>query len=223
MTPNYEQRLRIKFTKVGPTRWIGNLDLQRAWERALNRAKMPMAYTQGFNQRPRMQLATALPLGFTSECELIDLWIANRIEPDVARAQLEPKMPPGLEIVDVRDVPIKSTALPAAIVEAHYTATLVHIRGITDEELKQRVDALMAAEKLIRPKRGKKNVGKTYDLRPLIYEVSVGEKAINFQTLNMRLDAHQETTGRPDEVLMAMDIDPHDVGVHRTAILLAES
>ena len=39
----------------------------------------------------------------------------------------------------------------------------------------------------------------------------------------MRLDAHQETTGRPDEVLMAMDIDPHDVGVHRTKLILADS
>ena len=60
------QRLRMQFSKVGPTRFIGHLDLARTLERSSNRARLPMAYTLGFNKRMRLQLAPALPLGFTS-------------------------------------------------------------------------------------------------------------------------------------------------------------
>jgi radical SAM-linked protein len=75
MKANYVQRLRLVFAKDGPARFIGHLDLARTLERMLNRAQIPLAYTQGYNPRPRMQLATALPLGFTSECEIADIWL----------------------------------------------------------------------------------------------------------------------------------------------------
>ena len=84
MQANYVQRLRLEFAKTGPTRFIGHLDLAKALERSLNRAQIPLAYTQGYNPRPRMQLAAALPLGFTSECELADVWLLEAVDPEVA-------------------------------------------------------------------------------------------------------------------------------------------
>ncbi|MFN2224368.1 MAG: TIGR03936 family radical SAM-associated protein, partial [Candidatus Promineifilaceae bacterium] len=65
MQANYVQRLRLQFAKVGPTRFIGHLDLAKALERSLNRAQNPLAYTQGYNPRPRMEFAAPLPVDLT--------------------------------------------------------------------------------------------------------------------------------------------------------------
>ncbi len=62
MQANYVQRIRLVYSKLGNTRYIGHLDLARTLQRAINRARIPIAYTQGYNKRPRMQLADALPL-----------------------------------------------------------------------------------------------------------------------------------------------------------------
>ena len=113
MQANYVQRLRLIFSKGGAARYISHLDLARTLERALNRAKIPVAYTQGFNRRPRMQMATALPLGYTSEYELADILLAERMEPEQARQQLMAKMAPGIVVLQVADVPVSGPSLQA--------------------------------------------------------------------------------------------------------------
>src|SRR5258708_16341321 len=65
------QRLRITFGKLGSQRYIGHLDLAKTWERILRRAEISLSYSQGFSAHPKIQLATALPLGITCECELM--------------------------------------------------------------------------------------------------------------------------------------------------------
>ncbi|HLE27799.1 MAG TPA: TIGR03936 family radical SAM-associated protein, partial [Anaerolineales bacterium] len=69
------QRLRLTFAKTAAMKFSGHLDLHKTWERTLRRARLPLAYSQGFNPQPRLQLASALPLGFTSECEVLDAWM----------------------------------------------------------------------------------------------------------------------------------------------------
>jgi radical SAM-linked protein len=105
MQPTYVQRLRLTFSKVGPTRFIGHLDLARTLERVLNRANIPVTYTQGFNRRPRMQMAAALPLGFTSECEMVDILLDEQMEPTAVQQQLLAKMAPGIILHKVEEVP----------------------------------------------------------------------------------------------------------------------
>ena len=71
MERTYVQRIRVVFSKVGATRYISHLDVARTWERILNRAKVPVDYSHGFNKRPKMQFATATALGTTSLCEVV--------------------------------------------------------------------------------------------------------------------------------------------------------
>jgi len=66
-------RIRVKFAKTEPMRFTSHLDLYRAWERLLRRADVPLVFSQGYNPRPRIQLAAPLPLGITSNCEIIDI------------------------------------------------------------------------------------------------------------------------------------------------------
>ena len=70
-------RLRVTFAKTEPMRFTSHLDLYRAWERMLRRAGFPLVFSQGYNPRPRLQLATPLPLGITSRFEIIDFWLSG--------------------------------------------------------------------------------------------------------------------------------------------------
>ncbi|MCP4424619.1 MAG: DUF2344 domain-containing protein [Chloroflexi bacterium] len=217
MLANYVQRLRLTFSKTGPTRFIGHLDLARTLERSFNRAKIPIAYTQGFNPRPRMQFAAALPLGYTSECELVDIWLKEALEPEKANQQSMSKIAPGLTVHRVEDVDLKEPALQMQTAVSTYNAALL---DETDTAiLQQRIADLLAANSHIRV-RARKKKNKEYDLRPLIYDLSLTE-AEGQAVVHMKLALEQDKNGRPDEVLLALELDPLATRIHRTAIILA--
>ena len=218
MQPNYEQRLRLTFKKYGPTRYIGHLDLALTLERSLNRAHIPMAYTQGFNKRPRMQMATALPLGTTSDYELADIWLMEKMDPETARQQLMTKMAPGIDIFQAQDVPFSEPALQMQTVSSHYEATILD--PVDTAVLQTRIDTLLASESHVRERAdGKKR--KPYDLRPLIFDLTLNQTVDALQ-INMHLSLAPSQTGRPDEVLLALELDPLAARIHRTKIVLAE-
>jgi radical SAM-linked protein len=224
MQANYVQRLRLEFAKVGPTRFIGHLDLAKALERALNRAQIPLAYTQGYNPRPRMQLAAALPLGFTSECELADIWLLEIVDPEAAGEAMAGKMAPGIELKDVSQVELGEPALQNLVQEADYLARIK--RTLSVHELAASIAQFLSATSFMRERRGK-----TYDLRPLVHalelvettslshsdEVQLGDAFV----LSMRLSLLPGKTGRPDEVLDALGLDALDARIHRQRLILS--
>jgi radical SAM-linked protein len=220
MQANYVQRLRLTFSKLGPTRFIGHLDLALTLERSLNRARIPVAYTQGFNKRPRMQMASALPLGYTSEGELADIWLMEQMAPEAAREQMMSRMAPGLEIHQVEEVDLQAPALQTITLASHYRAT--PLDPVNAGELQGRIDTLLAEERHMRQRlRGKKK--KPYDLRPLIYELAL-ERASDGQVhILMKLALEPSKTGRPDEVLDSLGLDPLAARLHRLRIVLDES
>jgi hypothetical protein len=73
-------RIRITYSKSAAIRYTGHLDMQHVWERTFRRSKLPVAYSQGFNPQVRLQIASALPLGFTSRCELLDFWLEEPVQ-----------------------------------------------------------------------------------------------------------------------------------------------
>src|SRR5688500_936949 len=118
-------RLRITFAKQGALRYIGHLDLNKIWERTARRADLPLAYSQGFHPQPKIYLASALPLGFSSRCELVDMRLKDGIEIEGLRERLQGAVPPGLEILEVQEVdealPQLQTQLMAAEYEVLFT------------------------------------------------------------------------------------------------------
>ena len=216
MQANYVQRLRLTFGKNGPARYIGHLDLARTWERSLNRARIPIAYTQGFNRRPRLSFAAALPLGYTSEYELADIWLAEEMEPLAALDQMMQRMAPGIEITAVEQVPIKSPSLQSITTSARYVVTPLAKQEKAD--MVHRVEQLLMEQSLFRErKRGKV---KRYDLRPLIIELAADVDQHSDAILTMTLLLMSGKSGRPDEVLAALNLDPLAAHIHRTMITL---
>src|SRR4030067_2785252 len=105
-------RLRITFAKTEAMRYTGHLDLHRTWERTLRRAKLPLAYSQGFKPHPRIVLASALPLGCTSQHEIVDVWLERQESLSVIAARLSRAAPPGLRVLEVSEVAPNLPSLP---------------------------------------------------------------------------------------------------------------
>ena len=220
MQANYVQRLRLAFDKNGPARYIGHLDLARTLERSLNRARIPIAYTQGFNRRPRLSFAAALPLGYTSEYELADIWLLEEMNPQVALEQMMQKMAPGIKVTTVKEVPVGAPSLQSLTDSAHYEVTPFEKQDAND--LASRVSRLLAQQNLVRERKSGKGKVKHYDLRPLILELASMTDRDDKAVLTMTLLLMSGKTGRPDEVLAAIDLDPLAAHIHRTMITLIE-
>lgn len=213
------QRLRFTFGKDGPARYISHLDVARTLERALNRSRIPVAYSQGFNRRPRLSMAAALPLGYTSEAELADIWLTESSQPEDILARLTSSMAPGIVISHMNEVPLSTPSLQQSLVAATYRATFLD--PVDEDELRQSVLNLLAAETLPRERRRAKDKrSKPYDLRPLITELNVYSGDTSGIMLVMQLVQSPTQTGRPDEVLTSLGFDPVDVHIHRTKLYL---
>lgn len=204
-------RLRVTFAKTEEMRYTGHLDLHRTWERTIRRAGLPLAYSQGFHPQPRLNLASALPLGFTSECEIADVWLEQPIPTEVARAALEQAVPPGIKIKEIQEVEEKAPALQTQVIASEYSITLMD----SNPHLEQRIQDLLAAESLPRERRGKR-----YDMRPLVEDLQrLPEDEQRRTRLFLRLSSRPGATGRPEELLSALDIPPASALVHRTKLI----
>ena len=216
----YVQRMRIRFSKFGPARFISHLDIARTWERALNRAKIPMAYSQGFNRRPRMSFATATPLGTTSECEFVDIWTKEVLDPAETMQIITEKMAPGIKLLEIADVPTSGKKLQVLTIDSTFEITITE--GISRDELKQKVADLLAADEILRERTVKKKL-KQFDLRPMVYDLAVqdGEEGEPIMLI-ARLALEPSKTGRVDQVMLQLGLDPLDAKVHRKHVSLIE-
>lgn len=209
-------RYRIAFGKQGVLRYTAHLDVLRMWERTLRRAGIPIRYSQGYNPRPQIRFAAGLPLGFESKAEFMDVWLEGEDlpTPEDVRERLLVTLPEGLTVGAVTAVEEKSPALQTLTRAAEYTA--VPGEGAEQGELARRVEELMAQDALLRTRRKK-----TYDLRPLIHELEVlpGSPAALRMVLSL---SQEEGTGRPDEVLDALGLDPLSARVTRQTILFSD-
>ena len=200
-------RIRITFSKQGPLRYTGHLDLHKLWERAARRAELPLAYSQGFHPQPKMNLASALPLGFSSLCEVLDMRLEHAIALEGLSVQLNNTLPAGLQVLNVEQVEERAPALQTQVVSAEYEVRMID-SGF-QEDTKRRIESVMESESIARTRRGKQ-----YDLRPLIEDLDLLEDRIF-----MKLAAREGATGRPEEVLDVLGIAFEETRIERTRLI----
>jgi len=192
--PSDLHRLRITFSKNAPLQYTSHLDLARAWERSLRRAGVPLAYSQGFNPRPKLQLAAALPLGHTGEAELLDVWLEKPMPVEDLVRVLGPVLPDGLTVSQVHGVPLREPALQTRVVSAEYCVTVEWDER--NEQVKARITQALAAAELLHERRGRE-----YDLRPMIERLLLEDVGEGEVVLEMQLAAREGATARPEAVL----------------------
>lgn len=195
---NALQRLRVVFGKERELRHISHLDLMRLWERALRRAEIPLAYSQGYNPRPRIALASPLAIGITSKCEVMDLFLERRIPPLAFARRVDGELPLGLGIVSVEEVSLALPSLQSQVALSEYRVTVES--NLPKECVRERLEKVLAAPSLPR-RRKRKGGSKEYDLRPLIEALWVERERDDILVLGMRLSTGGRGTARPDELL----------------------
>ena len=206
-------RIRITFSKLGALRYTGHLDLHRLWERAARRAELPLAYSQGFHPQPKLNIAAALPLGFSSRCEMLDMRLEHDIELDGLKERLQETLPAGIQLASIEQVDERAPALQTQVATAEYEVILTDPStslGVDVADLKRRIDSIMGSESIIRERRGK-----TYDLRPLIESLELSPEG----KISMRLRAREGATGRPEEVLDVLGIAFEETRIERTRLI----
>ena len=198
MNETYTQRMRVIFATDDSVKYVGHLDMARSWERAIRRARLPLAYTQGFNPQPRLHFAAALPVGFTGQAEVADVFLNEALEPAEFLARLQAAMPRGIRLISAQPVPRELPALQATVTAAHYrveVATAEPSGGFA-----AKLAAFLARGEAVRVRRRGKEES-AYDLRPLVLGLAHrGECALG-QAFDLTLAAEPGATGRPDELL----------------------
>jgi radical SAM-linked protein len=212
------QRLRVRFARGPEAAEIGHLDLTRCWERAFCEAGIAVSYSQGNRPQPRIAIAAGLPMGVTSEGELLDVTVAERTDPAQLAERVQPHLPPGLAAREVREVGMGLPSLSSAVRWADYE---VDVPAGDEREVAAAIEPFLAAERFHWiDKRGEKT--REYDLRALVQELRVGGAGDGITRLSMRLRCDAAGVGRPDQVVKALGL-PQALRIHRVGLALAEA
>jgi radical SAM-linked protein len=193
------QRLRIRFAKRGRLRFTSHRDFQRAFERALRRAQVPIAYSQGYSPHPRVSYAGAAPTGVASEAEYLEIAVTSRCDPSAVARALDAALPPGLDIVEV----VEASTGPLA---DRLTASEWEIRlpNTDPAAASAAVGAFLEAES-VEVDRPTKAGTKTLDCRnPVVRLALVGEYADPPCAIIKVVVRHGTPTVRPDDVLAGL-------------------
>lgn len=191
------QKLRIRYARRGPLRFSSHRDFQRALERALRRAHVPMAYSAGFSPHPKVSYANAAPTGAASEAEYVEIGVVRRCEPDAVRAELDAALPPGLDIVDVVEA-----RTPDLVARLQASRWRIEVPGVEPADLARAWQAALAADE-IPVQRLMKSGLRTLDIRPALVAGEVGPSSALGAVLELTV-ANVTPTVRPEEVLAAL-------------------
>jgi radical SAM-linked protein len=186
------QKLRIRYAKRGRARFTSSRDFGRAFERALRRAGIPMAYSSGFSPHPRISYANASPTGAASEAEYLEIGLASPCDPDKVRDALDAALPPGLDVVDV--VAAAPGALADLLTGSRWRIDLVGV----DTETIERACIRFMAEPSVAVERMTKNGTRVFDARSAVISLTRRDRQLTV------LIRHSEPLVRADDVLTAM-------------------
>jgi radical SAM-linked protein len=193
------QRLRIRFAKRGRLRFASHRDFQRAFERALRRADVPIAYSQGFSPHPRVSYAGAAPTGAASEAEYLEIAVTSWCDPAATARALDAALPSGLDIVEAVEASAGSLAVRLTASEWE-----VRVPMTPPEQVSAAIDAFMQAESVEIDRPTKTGV-KTVDARTSVVRLAViGEYEDPPCAILKVVVRHGTPTVRPDDVLAGL-------------------
>lgn len=192
-------KLRVKFSKKGPLRFIGHLDIMRYFQKAIRRSGIPICYTTGFSPHQIMSFAAPLGVGVESEGEYFDIEVESVTTEQQMMDSLNAQMAEGIVIEGIRILPDHIKNAMASIQAASYYVSL-HTNKNADE-LKLMIEKLLAQEEIIYTKEGKKGKDPIVrDIRPSIYELFLCDD----KRLYMLVDASSAANVKPSAVVESL-------------------
>ena len=214
------QRLRIRFSRGQEVKFISHLDIMRLWQRALIRAGISLAYSEGFNPRPRISLAAPLAVGVTSEAELMDIILTKPASPHFFTAAVNQQLPPGIEILQVYPTAPTMPSLQSQVRYAEYKVELETENG--QKDIESALNSLLSAKNL--PWQHQRDTGpRSYDLRTLVDDLWLIDWRNGYCAIGMRLRCDNSGSGRPEQVAAALGFTHYPQSLHRTKLILRTS
>ncbi len=223
-SPIDRQRVRITYAKGEPVKFISHQDEFRLWERTLRRADLPLLYKQGFNPQPHMQFASPLGVGITGNREFLDITFAPPLPVDELTTRIQAKLPPGVTVHTIEEVPVKTPSLQSLLLGSDYTILIyAEPEEIPDGLIQARIDEFLAQETVWR-ERQRKGTRYRYNLRPLVFELTYSgyDPATEEHRIFLRVQQRDGATGRPDEVVDALGFDDFARTLRRERIHMAD-
>lgn len=187
------QRLRVRYAKRGRARFTSHRDFSRAFERALRRADVPMAYSSGFSPHPRISFANASPTGAATEAEYLEIGLAQHRDPGQVRAALDAALPEGLDVVEV--VEASGGSLADRLTASQWR---IAADGVPRAVLDEAVAALLAVDAFAVERMTKSGL-RTFDARAAIIDLRV----VSDSELDL-VSRHGAPLVRPDDVVQAL-------------------
>ena len=204
-------KLIVKFGKLGRLRFISHLDLQRFMHMALRRSGLPVAYSQGFNPHPLMSFASALAMGVSSECEMMEIRMAEEITAEGGLSAMRAALPPEMPVYAARLVEDNHPALMATLQYAEYDIRLIGGERVLDE-----IDRYMAEAEVIALRKTKSGE-KPADIRAMTRELSRTEDG-----MRAVLQLTETSTLKPDLLVRTLaqraGVETPETRCHRTAL-----
>ena len=203
-------RVRLKLSKHGRARMVGHLEYLKMFQRAVRRAKLPIRFSQGFHPMPKISYLEALPMGVSSDAELVDLELLFAVPIDKVIADLNTQLPAGFKIIEGEVIPWKAPSPSAAVASSCYRITLPDPHP---EDLAERISTFLAAEQIL-VARIKKEVVKQVDIRSDVLKLLHLDQELEIELVK----------GSPLQVaanLLGLDVETiRRLGVRKTGITL---
>ena len=166
--PPVVQRLRLQYAKRGRLRFTSHRDFARAFERALRRAGIPMAYSAGFSPHPKVSWVNAAATGVASEAEYVEIGLAERRDPEDVRRALDDSLPPGLDVVACIEAPDGGPSLPDRVTGSAWE---IRLPEVAPAALRRSVARFLAAEEVEVERRTKDGVRRLDARGPVVVAV----------------------------------------------------
>jgi radical SAM-linked protein len=212
------QRLRLKFSRGEELKFLSHLDLMRLWERAIRRAGLPLAYSEGFSPHPQIALAAPLSVGVTSQAELMDVVLSRWIPPQSFTAQIEQQLPPGIELLETWPVGPKVPSLQSQVRFVEYRVEVKTEKG--NQEVELALQSFLSAKEL-QWHHLRDTGARYYDLRALVDGLWLIDCHNSLCVLGMRLRCDEKGAGRPEQVTKALGFSQRPKSIHRTSLILS--
>ena len=194
------QKLRLRYTKRGRLRFTSHRDIARAFERALRRAQVPMAYSAGFSPHPKISWVGAAPTGVASEAEYVEISVAERVDLDRLRAALDESLPAGIDVVDVVEAPV-GTSLPDRIEASRWE---IRLPGVPLDAIHQAVGLFLAAPEVV-VERLMKDGKRSMDARAAVVSMRAADDHAQVPCATLHVVVRHVTPAvRPDDVLSGL-------------------
>ena len=215
------QQIICRYAKGERAKWISHLDLIRTLERALRRADLPLALTQGHNPRPKLTFGPPLAVGVTSEVELLALHLRFPLDPEEIARRVNEQLPEGIALRQVWAAP--SYQKRQSFGEIEVAEYLIRGEGELDPDEAGRLAAELLAREQVEVERGGDRGQRVVDIRPWILGLRLLDSGEGWVEFSLRVKTGSRGGARPEEVLKELGFLRREVRVscHRSALYAA--